>query len=101
MTPPSLRRAAALLAMLAVPAAALAQAAVEGRVELPKGLHAPVMNKRYGIVAFGGVLSPFPPVAVVIDLDRVRSGDRADGAEGPHVPPMAPAGPGRHEGRVP
>ena len=65
MTPPSLRRAAALLAMLAVPAAALAQAAVEGRVELPKGLHAPVMNKRYGIVAFGGVLSPFPPVAVV------------------------------------
>lgn len=96
MTPPSLRRAAALLAMLAVPAAALAQAAVEGRVELPKGLHAPVMNKRYGIVAFGGVLSPFPPVAL-----QVHHGDRADGAEGPHVPPMAPAGPGRHEGRVP
>jgi len=54
-----------LLAFAALPCAMLGQASVEGRVELPKPLHAPVMNKRYGIVAFGGVLSPFPPVAVV------------------------------------
>ena len=65
MIPPSLNRLAALAAALALPAAALAQAAAEGRVQLLKALHAPVMNKRYGIVAFGGVLSPFPPVAVV------------------------------------
>jgi plastocyanin len=58
-------RAAALAAALALPAAALAQAAAEGRIALPKAPHAPVMNKRYGIVAFGGVLSPYPPVAVV------------------------------------
>jgi plastocyanin len=43
----------------------LAQAVIEGRAALPKPLHAPVMNKRYGIVAYGGVLSPYPPVAVV------------------------------------
>ena len=62
----SLRRAAALavLAAAAVPAA-LAQAVIEGRAALPKPLHAPVMNKRYGIVAYGGVLSPYPPIAVV------------------------------------
>jgi plastocyanin len=65
MIPPSPRRVAALIALVALPCAALAQASVEGRVELPKAPHAPVMNKRYGIVAFGGVLSPFPPVAVV------------------------------------
>jgi hypothetical protein len=58
--------------LLALAAAALAlapagygQSSIEGRVELPKPLHAPVMNKRYGIVAYGGVLSPYPPVAVV------------------------------------
>jgi plastocyanin len=66
MTFPSLRRAAALavLAAAAVPSA-LAQAVIEGRAALPKPLHAPVMNKRYGIVAYGGVLSPYPPIAVV------------------------------------
>jgi len=58
-------RLAAFVAFLALPAAALAQAAAEGRVTLAKPPHAPVMNKRYGIVAYGGVLSPFPPVAVV------------------------------------
>ncbi|MGA7725359.1 MAG: carboxypeptidase regulatory-like domain-containing protein [Opitutaceae bacterium] len=41
------------------------QAAAEGAVKLPKPLHTPVMNKRYGIVAYGGVLTPYPPVAVV------------------------------------
>jgi plastocyanin len=57
MTAPGLRRLAAVLATLALPPAAVAQASAEGRVELAKALHAPV--------AHGGVLSPFPPVAVV------------------------------------
>lgn len=67
----------AFLAFLALPAAASAQAAAEGRVELPRPLHAPVMNMRYGIIAYGGVLSPFPPVAVVY-------------LEGPFSRPAAP-----------
>jgi plastocyanin len=65
MTPPLLRRLAVLVAVAAAATGARAQAAAEGRVQLPKSAHAPVMNKRYGIVAFNGVLSPFPPVAVV------------------------------------
>ncbi len=60
-----LRRLAVVVAVVATAAGAWAQTAAEGRVQLPKGPHAPVMNKRYGIVAFNGVLSPFPPVAVV------------------------------------
>jgi plastocyanin len=55
--------AAAVLAMAL--AVGYGQSVIEGTVELPKPLHAPVMNKRYGIVAYGGVLSPYPPVAVV------------------------------------
>ena len=43
----------------------LADTAIEGRVELPKTRHAPVANKRYEIVANGGVLAPYPPFAVV------------------------------------
>ena len=43
----------------------LAQAVIEGRVELPRERSAPVMNKRYEIVAKGGVLAPMPPLAVV------------------------------------
>lgn len=46
-------------------AAARAQAVVEGRVALPKPAHAPVLNQRYTIVAHEGVLSPYPPLAVV------------------------------------
>jgi len=66
MTFHALRRMAALAVISALAAAqAMGQAAIEGRVALPKPLHAPVMNKRYGIVSFGGVLSPYPPVAVV------------------------------------
>lgn len=42
-----------------------AQTVIEGRVELPKEHSAPVMNKRYEIVAKGGVLAPMPPLAVV------------------------------------
>ena len=61
-----MRRFAGLLAVAALAACvARAQASVEGSVRLPKPLHAPVMNKRYGIVAYGGVLTPFPPLAVV------------------------------------
>jgi plastocyanin len=44
---------------------ALGQAAVEGRVELPKSHSAPVMAKRYEIVTRGGVLSTQPPLSVV------------------------------------
>jgi plastocyanin len=41
------------------------QAVIEGRVTLPRGRAAPVMNKRYQIVAEGGILSTNPPLAVV------------------------------------
>src|SRR5437867_11532143 len=47
------------------PIAVLAEAVVEGHVELPKSHSAPVMAKRYEIVTIGGVLSPQPPLAVV------------------------------------
>jgi plastocyanin len=56
--------------------AVFAEAVVEGRVELPKSRHAPVMNKRYEIVARGGVLAPYPPFAVVSlegDFSRPRT----------------------------
>lgn len=42
-----------------------ADATIEGRVELPKTRTAPVVAKRYEVVAKGGVLSMNPPVAVV------------------------------------
>src|SRR2546428_12926578 len=47
------------------PIAVLAEAIVEGRVNLPKS-HAPppVMAKRYEIVTNGGVLATKPPLAV-------------------------------------
>jgi hypothetical protein len=44
---------------------AWAQVVVEGRVELPKARSAPVMNQRYEILTQGGVVAPYPPVAVV------------------------------------
>jgi plastocyanin len=53
----------AVIALL--PSSVLAEAVVEGHVELPKSHSAPVMAKRYEIVTTGGVLSPQPPVAVV------------------------------------
>lgn len=43
----------------------LAQAVIEGRVELPKSSAAPVMIKRYEIITKGGVLATKPPLAVV------------------------------------
>jgi plastocyanin len=44
---------------------AVAAAAIEGRVALPKTRSAPIASKRYEIVARGGVLAPYPPFAVV------------------------------------
>ena len=54
-----------LLSLAALPAALRADAVIEGRVPLPKARTAPVMNRRYEIVAKGGVLSINPPLAVV------------------------------------
>ncbi|MDB6129527.1 MAG: hypothetical protein JWM04_634 [Verrucomicrobiales bacterium] len=44
---------------------AAAESEIEGRVELPKTRHAPVVNQRYEIVSKGGVVGPSPPLAVV------------------------------------
>jgi plastocyanin len=51
--------------LVALPVISSAQAVIEGRVTLPKAPAAPVMNKRYGIVTEGGILSTNPPLAVV------------------------------------
>jgi plastocyanin len=48
-----------------LPVMVFGQAVIEGHVPLPKARTAPVMNKRYEIVAQGGVLSTNPPLAVV------------------------------------
>jgi plastocyanin len=48
-----------------LPNSVLAEAAVEGQVELPKSHSGPVMAKRYEIVTSGGVLATQPPLAVV------------------------------------
>jgi plastocyanin len=59
-------RLALLTGFLALGArCALAQASVEGRVDLPKTKSAPVMAKRYEIVTNGGVLGTNPPLAIV------------------------------------
>jgi len=61
-----LRRAAALLGLgLASLGFARGQAVIEGQVTLARSHSAAVVNKRYAIVAKGGVLAPDPPVAVV------------------------------------
>ena len=44
---------------------ALAQATIEGEVQLPKARIAPVMTKRYEVVTKGGVLATNPPLGVV------------------------------------
>jgi plastocyanin len=41
------------------------QAAIEGRVNLPKTRTSPVMNLRYEIASKGGVVSTNPPLAVI------------------------------------
>src|ERR1700720_1972252 len=48
-----------------LPPSVLAEAAVDGRVALPKSHLAPVMAKRYEIVTKGNVLATSPPLAVV------------------------------------
>src|SRR5438309_4347705 len=50
---------------ISLPVSVSGQAAVEGKVTLPKLHSAPVMAKRYEIVTRGGVLSTEPPLAVV------------------------------------
>jgi plastocyanin len=42
-----------------------AAATIEGRVALPKSRAVPVVNQRYEIVTTAGVLSTYPPLAVV------------------------------------
>ena len=54
-----------VLALLALPGLASAQAVIEGRVTLPKTHTAPVVNKRYEIVTTGGIVATNPPLAVV------------------------------------
>src|SRR6478736_434571 len=54
-----------LLALAALARLPGADAVIEGRVTLPKGRTTPVMNKRYEVVASGGILSTSPPLAVV------------------------------------
>ena len=54
-----------LSVLLVIAAPCLAETVIEGRVELPKTRPAPVVNKRYEIVASGGVLAPYPPFAIV------------------------------------
>jgi plastocyanin len=54
-----------VVVLAAMPGIAFAQAVIEGRVTLPGGHAAPVMNKRYRIVTEGGILSTNPPLAVV------------------------------------
>ena len=55
----------------------LAQATVEGRVELPRNQIAPVMTKRYEVVTRGGVLATNPPLAVVyLETGEAKGGPR-------------------------
>jgi plastocyanin len=62
----TMRRLAGFITVLALlPISVIAQATVEGRVELPKSRSAPVIAKRYEVVTRGGVLSTEPPLAVV------------------------------------
>jgi plastocyanin len=60
-----MNRLCTFLLLLACGMPAWADAIIEGRVELPKPRATPVVAKRYQIVTRGGVLAPFPPVAVV------------------------------------
>ena len=61
----SLRRTLSFILAFVPAGVAFAQAAVEGRVMLPKTHSAPVVNQRYEIVTKGGVIATSPPLAVV------------------------------------
>lgn len=54
-----------LLTLLLATTIARADTVIVGHVKLPKSKSPPVMVKRYRIVTKGGVLSTYPPVAVV------------------------------------
>lgn len=54
---------AAMIGLIAE--SALAQAVIEGRVELPNSSAAPVVVKRYQIVTTNGIVATKPPLAVV------------------------------------
>ena len=102
MTPPGTWRLIALAAALVLRGApAYAEASVEGRVALPKPLHPPVMNKRYGIVSYNGVLSPYPPLAVIYLEGAFPAPGPLPTAQmvqkGPQLPARRsfPSGPGR------
>jgi plastocyanin len=61
-----------------------AQAAIEGRVELPKATAARVVNKRYDVVTRGDVVAISPPLAVVYlegDFPKPGSVPRAEMAQ--------------------
>ncbi len=59
--PPAYR----LLVLTLLTAANAAAAVITGRVQLPAGRTAPVMNQRYEIVSRAGILATNPPLAVV------------------------------------
>lgn len=59
------RALVALCIWLGASACALAQATVEGHVQLPKSHSAPVMNRRYEVVTKGGVVALDPALAVI------------------------------------
>jgi plastocyanin len=48
-----------------LPVVSLAEAVIEGRVELPKPRTAPVVDARYMVVTKGGAVTTSPPLAVV------------------------------------
>ena len=50
---------------ISLPVSVSGQAAIEGKVALPKTHSVPVMAKRYEVITRGGVLSTEPPLAVV------------------------------------
>jgi plastocyanin len=54
-----------LFLSVALAVVATAEIVIEGHVELPKAKSAPVMNKRYEIVASGGTVRTNPPLAIV------------------------------------
>ena len=56
---------AAHLSLLALFAGHVCAETIEGKVDLPKTVSAPVVAKRYEVVSKGGVLSTNPPLAVV------------------------------------
>lgn len=69
-----------ILCLLVISIGAVHAATIEGRVKLPTTRTAPLVNKRYEIVAKGGVLSTNPPLAVIY----------VEGAfPAPGIPPVA------------